>query len=231
MNSIETINLTNIRTAQNNPSFPLLNLENNLLLRSNNVDSRATQSNNNQLNLVNNNNPQSIENIAPSLFFDPSLINTRNNNNNYISNLSFTLEVSYDEDDDEEEDEDDESNNKNKNDSNNNNNLNDNDNIDDLISLTSESQNGTSVVNSNDICLDTSFVDNVTLLNGLTNRNNSNNLNNNNIRRINRLNQINPYDINISNIHNDINNINNRINEFTNNFTLQNINIKKKKKY
>ena len=230
MNSIETINLTNIRTTQNNPSFPLLNLENNLLLRSNNVDSRTTQSNNNQLNLVNNNNPQSIENAAPSLFFDPSLINTRNNNNNYISNLSFTLEVSYDEDDDEEEDEDDESNNKNKNDSNNNNNLNDNDNIDDLISLTSESQNGTSVVNSNEICLDTSFVDNVTLLNGLTNRNNSNNLNNNNIRRINRLNQINPYDINISNIHNDINNINNRINEFTNNFTLQNINIKKKRK-
>ena len=233
MNSIESINLTNIRTTRNNPSFPLLNLENNILPSSNNVDSRATQSNNNQLNLVNNNNPQSIENTAPSLFLDPSLINTRNNNNNYISNLSFTLEVSYDEDDDDDdddEDEDDESNNENINNNNNNNNLNDNDNIDDIISLTSESQNGTSIVNSNDICLDTSFVDNVTLLNGLTNRNNSNNLNNNNMRRINRLNQINPIDINISNIHNDINNINNRINEFTNNFSLQNINIKKNKK-
>jgi hypothetical protein len=234
MNSIESINLTNIRNAQNVPSIPILNFDNNLLLNRNNYVNRQTESHNNQLNLVNNNNGQSSENEARSISFDPLSNNIRNNNNNnYISNFSFTLEVSYDEDDDEDDDFNNEENNNNNNLNENNNN--NNDNIDELISLSSEAPNETSIINSNDICLDTSFGDNITLLNGLTNRNNNANnsqLNNNHqhIRRINHLNQINPIDINISNIHNDINNINNRINEFNNNFTLQHINTKKNKK-
>ena len=242
MNSIDSINLTNIRTTQNLPSIPLINFDNNLLLNRNNYVNRPTESHNNQINSVNNNNnnnnPPSSENAAPSISIEPISNNIRNNNNNYISNFSFTLEVSYDDDDDD-EDEDDESNNEdnnnNLNENNNNNNNNNNDNIDELISLTSESPNETSIINSNDICLDSSFGDNITLLNGLTNRNNNNNNNNNtnnhnNIRRISHLNQINSIDINISNIHNDINNINNRINDFNNNFTLQHINTKKNKK-
>ena len=223
MNTIETNNLTNIRQNQN---IPVLNLQNNLINNQNILENRATQLNNNHLNLLSNN-VRAHDNATFSLSFDPSqniLRNTNlsNNINHNISNFSFMLDVSYNEDEESEERSSEEENDGNNND-NNNANENHNDNID--ISLSSESQNETSFVNSNDIRLDSNFGDNITLLNDITNRNNSNISNNHHLMRTNRLNQ-NPIDINISNIPNDRNNINLNSN---NNITVQNKKKNKKK--
>ena len=235
MNSREQINLTNIRTNQNLPSIPILNIDNNLSSNPISRGNRITQSNNNHLNLVNNIH-QPLDNATFSSSFEPSINHVRNNNhlnnqinnnnnNNFFSNFSFTLEVSFDEEEDEkEESNNDEANDNNLNDNNLNENNNDN-NIGDLISLTNDSQNETSIVNSNDIYIDSSLGDNATLLNELTNRNSNNNSNNHIIRRANRLNQINQIDINRSNNPDDIN----RLNQYDNNITNQH-NKKQKKK-
>ena len=223
MNVIETINLTNIRQNQN---IPVLNLQNNLINNQYNLENRATQLNNNHLNLLSNN-VLAHDNATFSLSFEPSQNSLRNTNlsnniNHNIFNFSFMLDVSYNEDEESEEGSSEEENVGNNND-NNNDNENNNDNID--FSLSSESQNETSFVNSNDICLDSNFGDNSTLLNGIANRNNSNISNNHHLIRTNRLNQ-NPIDINISNIPNDRNNINLNSN---NNITVQNKKRNKKK--
>ena len=210
MNSNERNILTNSRTNHISNANQLIGSQNNHLSNPIILENRATQSNRNQLNLVNNNR-YSFDNESLSLSFGASANNLRNNlsninnNNNFISNFSFTLEVSFDKEEEEEESYAEEINN------NSNNNLNQNDdNIDESISLTNDSQNETSFINSNDICIDTSFGENITLLNGLSNRNNQNEANNHHIRRSNRLNQI---DINSLNIQNEVeNNLNNEHN-------------------
>lgn len=224
MNTNESINLTNLRLNQN---LPILNLQNNLIPNQNNLENRGIQLNNNNLNLANNHNRRN-ENTNFSLSFERTQNNIRNNNssnniNHNMSNFSFMLDVSFDDDDDEESEErtsEENINNINNNDNNNlNENNNENDNLDENLSLSGDSQNETSFVNSNDICLDSNVGENSTLLNGIPNRNNSNISNNNNhhLRRTNRLNQMNQIDI--SNIPNNNDN----------NITVQNKNKNKKK--
>ena len=223
MDLTELNNLTNIRDHQN---MPLINFQNNLSPNQNNLENRDIHLNNNHLNLLNNN-IHSYDNAAISLSFDLIQNNLRNNNNlnntinnnriNYINNFSFTLEDSFD-DEIEGRDYEEILNNNNYS---NNSNENNNNNVEDIMSLSNNSQNS-SFINSNDICIDSSFTDNITLLNGLVNRNINTNSNNHHFRRSNEINQLNQIDINISNIQH---NINNRINNYN-----QNSNYNKNKK-
>ena len=232
MNSNERNILINTRANQIQNTNQLINSQNNLISNPNILENRATQSNRNQLNIVNNNR-YSLDNATLSLSLDSSPNNVRNNNNlsninnmnnnNFISNFSFTLELSFDK-----EEEDSEESNIEENNNSNNNNVNQNDdNLDEIISLPNDSQNETSLINSNDICIDSSFADNITLLNGLSNRNNQNGANNNFIRRSNRFNQI---EENNSNTHNELENNNHEHNNVGQNEKKTKIPKKKLKK-
>ena len=195
------------------------------------MDSTDNNISNNQYN-TNNTNPFSLDrrsSFHPINTINILRSNTQLFNNRYSSHQnSFSLMNRDEEEEEEEEEEEDEDKeeeseltyliqsniNRNTNSLQQNNNINNNinNNREENNSVTSHSLL-TSVVSSNDICLDSSFSDNITLLNGLNNHFNSN-MNNNRQRRI-RENNI-ENNSNNNNNNNNLHVINNIINGLNN---------------